>query len=156
MAHYPWTTTERAMNVQEVILKTIEGQLNWNQAANAYLQQHFLPWHNWALIVPAGQAGSAFVPCPRPDLERIFALQHARTGVAENPEAFSRITFQQQRSPPRVSFATCRVIVYEHLDDTISIGFGPYTLGQYDGSRRLLSHDDRTDHVLQKAVSFTC
>jgi hypothetical protein len=156
MAHYPWSATERAINVQEVFVKTIEGQLNWNHAANAYLQQYFLPWHNRALSVPAGQAGSAFVPCPRPDRERIFALQHARTGAAENPVAFRRIAFQQQRSPPRVSFATCRVMVYEHLDDIISIGFGPCALGQYDGSARLLSHDDRTDHVLQKAVSFTC
>jgi hypothetical protein len=66
MAYYAWTATERAMNAQEVIVKTIEGQLNWNQAANAHLQQPFLPWHNRELIVPAGQAGSAFVPCPAP------------------------------------------------------------------------------------------
>ena len=156
MAHYPWPAAERATNVQEVLVKSIEGQLNWNQAANAHLQQHCLPWHNRALIVPARQAGSAFVPCPRPDLERLFALQHARTGTADNPVPFNRITFHLQCSPLRVSFATCRVIVYEHLDDTISISFGLYTLGQYDGSGRLLSHDDRTDHVRQKGVSFTC
>jgi transposase len=126
------------------------------QAANAYLQQHFLPWHNRALIVPAEQVGSAFVPCPRPDLERIFALQHARTVAADNTVQFNRITFQLPRSPLRVSFAKCRVTVYEHLDETISIGFGPHTLGQYDGSGQLLAHDDRTDHVLQKADTLTC
>jgi hypothetical protein len=125
MAHYLWTATARAMNVQKVVLKTIEGQLHWNQAANAHLQQHFLRWHIRALIVPAGQAGNTFVPYRRPDRERIFALQHARIGAAENPVVFSRITFQQPHPPPRVSFATWRVIVYEHLDGTISIGFGP-------------------------------
>ena len=35
------------------------------------------------------------------------------------------LTFQLQRSPLRVSSAKCRAMIYEHLDETISIGFGP-------------------------------
>jgi transposase len=33
MAYYPWPATERAMKVQEVILKAMEAQLRWIQAA---------------------------------------------------------------------------------------------------------------------------
>ena len=42
---------------------------------------------------------------------------------------------QRRQIPPatwRYSFAKCRVKLYEHLDGTLSIGYGPHTLGHYD------------------------
>jgi hypothetical protein len=98
--------------------------------ANSYLHHHFLPLHNRHLPVPAAQAGSTFLPCPRPDLERVFALQHTRTVAPDNTVQFGRAVFQLHRALWRVSFAKCRVTVYEHLDGTISIGLGPHTLGR--------------------------
>jgi transposase len=135
-------------------------------AANTYLEQAFLPWHNRHLTVEATQPGTAFVPCPRPDLDRGFALQHTRTVAADNTVPLDRRVFQLHRSPLRVSFAKCRVTVYEHLDGTLSIGLGPHTLGRYNARGQLLppqqgprsarKRTNRTDHVPQKADSFTC
>jgi hypothetical protein len=136
------------------------------EAANTYLQHVFLPWHNRPLSAPAAQVGSAMVPCPRPDLDRIFALQHTRTVAVDNTVQFGRSIFQLHRSPLRVSFAKCQVTVYAHLDGPISIGLGPHMLGHYDAHGLLLpSHGgspstiqlrNRTDHLSQKADSFTC
>jgi transposase len=135
-------------------------------AANAYLQQAFRPWHNRHLTVEAVHPGTAFVPCPRSDLDRIFALQHTRTVAADNTVQLDRVVFQLHRSPLRVSFAKCRVTVYEHLDGTISIGLGPHTLGHDKGTGEALHRNgggplpphspNRTDHLSQTADSFTC
>jgi hypothetical protein len=32
---------------------------------------------------------------------------------------------------PRGTLAGCRVVVHEHLDDTLSITFGPHVVGRY-------------------------
>jgi hypothetical protein len=69
------------------------------------------------------------------------------------------VTFQIAASPLRCSFAKCRVKVYEHLDGTLSIGYGPHTLGQYDlqghavngngrAVEKLHQNHNRTDHTL--------
>jgi transposase len=99
--------------------------------ANQFLRAHWLAYHRRHWGVPAPQAGTAFVPCHRADLDRVFALQHERTVAHDNTLQYGRVTFQLAASPLRCSFAKCRVMVYEHLDGTISIGYGPHTLGRY-------------------------
>lgn len=103
-----------------------------SQAANRFLRQTWLAYHRRHWGIPAAQAGTAFVPCPRRDLDRVFALQHERTVANDNTVQYGRVTVQLAPSPLRVSFAKCRVTVYEHLDGTLSIGYGPHTLGRYD------------------------
>jgi hypothetical protein len=44
MAHYAWLATERAMKVQEVILKAISGQLHWIHAAEIIGISPRRPW----------------------------------------------------------------------------------------------------------------
>ena len=97
---------------------------------------------------------------PPPDLERIFAVQHDRTVANDNTMQYGRVTFQIAASPLRCSFAKCRVVVYEHLDGRLSIGYGPHTLGRYDleghalngngraAVEKLNHHHNRTDHKL--------
>ena len=129
------------------------------EAANRFLRQHWLSYHRRHWVVPAAQRGSAFVPCQRADLDRVFALQQERTVANDNTIQYGRVTFQLAASPLRCSFAKCRVTVYEHLEGTLSIGYGPHTLGRYDleghalnGNGRAavetLNHHNRTDHKL--------
>jgi hypothetical protein len=128
-------------------------------AANRFLRSHWLAYHRRHWGVPATQAGSAFVPCHRPDLERIFSVQQERTVANDNTVQYARLTLQLSPSPLRCNFAKCRVKVYEHLDGTLSIGYGPHTLGRYDSQGRLFNgngravelnhnHHNRTDHKL--------
>lgn len=106
--------------------------------ANRFLQRGWVPKHNRTWTVPAAQPGTAFVPCPRRDLDRVFSLQHERVVAADNTVQFGRVIFQLARAPWRVSFAKCRVTVYQHLDGKIEIGYGPHPLGWYEPDGRPL------------------
>jgi transposase len=137
-------------------------------AANRFLRRSWLAYHRRHWMVPAVEAGTAFVPCQRTDLDQVFALQHERVVANDNTVQYGRVTFQLAPSTLRVSFAKCRVTVYEHLDGTLSIGYGPHTLGHYDlqghalnGNGRAgekLNHNrhNRTDHFSIKPVNLTC
>ena len=139
----------------ELALRDIRGY----EAANTFLRRHWLAYHRRHWGVPATQAGNAFVPCHRPDLERIFSVQQERTVAHDNTVQYARLTLQVSPSPLRCSFAKCRVMVYEHLEGTLSIGYGPHTLGRYDlqghalnghgrAVEKLHQNHNRTDHEL--------
>ncbi len=135
-------------------------------AANRFLQRIWVPYHNRTWIVSPEQSGSAFIPCHRPDLDRIFALKQERTVAQDNTVQYGRLVLQIEPNHLRANFARCRVTVYQHLDETISIGFGPHTLGRYNAKGEHLKHKgdshlslntkNRTNHLLQKADIFTC
>lgn len=99
--------------------------------ANRFLKCVWIPKHNRLWSVEPEQPGSAFVPCARPDLDRIFSSQHDRVVLSDNTVQFEKSFFQIRPSSLRVSFARCSVKIYEHLDGRIEIGFGPHTLGWY-------------------------
>lgn len=107
------------------------------EAANTFLAEVWIPFHNRTWTVPAAGEGTAFVPYVGDQLDRICALQHERVVGHDNCVAFERRRLQIPPSVWRYSFAKCRVTVYEHLDGTLSLGYGPHTLGRYtaDGTR---------------------
>jgi transposase len=107
------------------------------ESANAFLQHTWIPFHNrtWT-VAPAGQ-GTAFVPYTGNQLDRIFALQHERTVANDNCIEFRNSRWQIPESPQRYTFAQCRVKVYEHLDGTLSVGYGPHILAHFDANARL-------------------
>ncbi|HIK11253.1 MAG TPA: ISNCY family transposase [Oscillatoriaceae cyanobacterium M33_DOE_052] len=105
--------------------------------ANAFLQKQWISCHNQTWTVPPEGEGSAFVPYTGHDLDRIFALVHDRGVSPDNCVEFKNQRLQIAPSPWRCSFAKCKVKVYEHLDGTISIGYGPHTLGRYTAQGQL-------------------
>ena len=109
------------------------------KAANAFLVETWVPFHNRPWTVPAAGEGTAFVPYVGGQLERICALQHDRVVGHDNCVAFGHHRLQIPKASWRYSFATCRVKVYEHLDGMLSIGHGPHTLGAYDAQGQLLA-----------------
>jgi len=114
---------------QELRLRGIRGR----EEANEYIRRHFIPWHNRKLTVPPEQKGSAFTPLKdRTLLDRIFCLQHPRTVGNDNTVRFDNRLLQISPSEFRFSFARCSVIVREHLDETISVWYGPRRIGRYD------------------------
>jgi len=86
--------------------------------------------------MPAAQRGSAFLHCPRRNLDRVFAIQQERVVNRDNTVQVENRCLQIDKIPWRATLAGCRVTVYEHLDGTLSIGYGPHTVGRYtaDGS----------------------
>lgn len=86
--------------------------------------------------MPALEQGDAFVPCNNADLDEILCIQHERVVQNDNTVVLGNRRLQIEPSQWRVSFAKCRVKVCEHLDNTITVRYGPRILGHYrqDGS----------------------
>jgi transposase len=108
------------------------------EAANVFLKHTWVPFHNRTWTVAAAQEGTAFVPYTGDQLNRIFALHHERIVGNDNCAEFRTRRWQIPPTTWRYSFAKCRVNLYEHLDGTLSIGYGPHTLGHYDAHGLLL------------------
>ena len=82
-------------------------------------------------MVKAAERGTAFVPLKRKDLDLVFSLQHERVVARDNTVSYAGHNWQLERTKLRGTLAGCRVVVHEHLDDTLSITFGPHVVGRY-------------------------
>jgi hypothetical protein len=101
------------------------------EQANGFLQQHYIAQFNHRFAVPAAQRGTAFLPCPRRDLDRVLAIQQERVVNRDNTVQVQNRCLQIEQTPWRATLAGSRVMVYQHLDGTGSIGYGPHTVGRY-------------------------
>lgn len=100
--------------------------------ANRFFKEHYIAELNRRFAKPPEQKGSAFVPLPpRRDLDLVFSIQSERTVNKDNTVSYQNRIFQIHPSSLRVSFAKCRVMVHEHLDQSVSITYGPHRLGFY-------------------------
>ena len=74
------------------------------------------------------------------NLDLIFSLQHERTVNQDNTVQLGSRMLQIEKTRWRATLAGCRVTIYEHLDGSCSVGYGPHILGRYhpDGLARLL------------------
>jgi len=102
------------------------------EAANRFLREHYVAQFNRRFQVKPEQAGSAFVPCRRADLDHIFSLQWQRTVNRDNTVSFDHLHLQIEPVRWRASLAGCTVTVHQHLDGTLSLRYGPHCLGRYD------------------------
>jgi len=100
-------------------------------AANRFLREEYVKEFNRRFSVPASQRGTAFVPVRRKELDLVFSLQHERVVARDNTVSFANRVWQLERSKLRATLAGCRVTVHEHLDETVSITFGPHRVGRY-------------------------
>lgn len=99
--------------------------------ANRFLRERYVAEFNERFSLAAAAEGTAFVPCTRADLDRVFSLQHERVVARDNTVSFARLTLQVERQQWRATLAGCRVMVYEHLDGTLSLGYGTHEVGRY-------------------------
>ena len=100
--------------------------------ANQFLKRSYIREFNRRFAVPSVEPGeSAFFPCIREDLARVFSIQTERTVNRDNTVRFNNMVLQIDRQTWRSSMEGCRVTVYQHADETITIGFGPQQLGKY-------------------------
>jgi len=123
---------------QELRLKRIQTL----EAANEFLRKEWIPFHNKTFTVPAQQMGNAFVPYSgtRSELDKIFSHQEERDVGNDNTVKLGKICMQIEPQKFRFSMARCRVLVCRHLDDTISLHYGPHVLGRYDSNGKSLHH----------------
>lgn len=110
------------------------------EEANRFLKRTYIREFNRKFTVQAQDPDvSAFVPCTRTDLDRVFSIQTERTVNRDNTVKYNNLTLQIDRQSWRRSMDGCRVTVYQHLDRTITIGFGPQEVGRYSADGRSLN-----------------
>jgi len=106
--------------------------------ANRFLREVFLPEHNRRFAVEAAQKGTAFVPYRGGQLSKVFSLQYERVVGGDNVVTLGPVAFQIPPQAFRFSLARCRVLICRHLDQTLSVFYGPHLLGRYARDGQLL------------------
>ena len=101
------------------------------QDANTFLKNEYIGEFNRKFAVTACEPGTAFVPIHRQDLDRVFSIQHERVVAKDNTIQFANHVWQIPSTRFRATLAGCRVMVYEHLDQTFSVGYGPHTVARF-------------------------
>jgi len=128
------------------------------EQANHFLREHYLAEFNQRFTVPASEKGTAFVPLRRKDLDLVFSLQHERVVARDNTVSFANRVWQLERSKLRATLVGCRVTIHEHLDETISITFGPHLVGRFNNEAVPLVANQKTKAVelppLRKATNY--
>src|SRR5437867_10998608 len=100
--------------------------------ANEFLRNDWIPMHDASFSVEAEQAGTAFLPYTGTELEKIFSQQHDRIVGNDNTVRYENLCLQIPQQTFRFSLARCRVLVCEHLDQTITVHYSHHLLGRYD------------------------
>lgn len=108
--------------------------------ANRFLLRSYIREFNRRFTVQAAEpSASAFVPCTRVDLDRVFSIQTERTVNRDNTVQYNNVTLQIDKQSWRRSMDGCRVTIYQHLNGVITIGFGPQEVGRYTADGRPLN-----------------
>jgi len=129
-------------------------QIKTLEQANRFLGEQYVQQFNQRFSKPASQRGTAFVPLRRKDLDLVFSLQHERVVARDNTVSFANKVWQLERCKLRATLAGCRVTIHEHLDQTISITFGPHLVARFDAAAVPLKPKTRTVEMppLRKAI----
>src|ERR1700751_5676190 len=109
------------------------------EEANRFLHDEYIAAFNRRFQVPATQRGTAFIACPRRDLDLTFSLQFERSVNRDNTVSFQNLVLQIEAVSWRGTLAGCNVMVHQHLDGTLTLTFGPHRLGCYTADGRLAS-----------------
>jgi hypothetical protein len=113
-------------------ISTVEG-------ANGFLRERYIAEFNARFRVPAAETGTAFRRTGRSDLNGIFTVQTERVVDKDHTVAIRDRWWQIDKTRFRPTLAGCTVTIHEHLDETVSIRFGPHTVGRFDATGRQLA-----------------
>jgi hypothetical protein len=110
-------------------------QIRTVEEANRFLRGEYRAEFNRRFAVAATGKGSAFVRTRRKDLAWVFSIQHERRVNADNTIALDNRILQIEKSRWRNTLAGCTVRVYELLDGTVVVRFGPHQVAQWAPGR---------------------
>ena len=100
------------------------------EAANAFLRERYIAEFNHRFTVQAAERGTAFRPCARTDLDRVFSIQTERIVANDNTVAIRDQWWQLDQTRWRHTLAGQTVTIHQHLDGTVSIRYGPHIVGR--------------------------
>jgi transposase len=114
-------------------ISTVEG-------ANTFLRERYIGEFNAQFSVPAAEKGTAFRRTGRSDLNWIFTVQTERVVGKDNTVAIGSRLWQIEKTRFRNTLAGCTVTIHEHLDETVSIRYGPHVVGRFDSNGEKLNN----------------
>jgi transposase len=109
------------------------------EQANRFLRERYIAEFNAKFTVAAAQKGTAFRRSSRTDLDWIFTVQIERVVAKDNTVAIAERSWQLDKSRFRNTLAGATVTIHEHLDGTVSIRWGPHTVGRFDAHGKPLN-----------------
>ncbi len=101
------------------------------EGANTFLRERYIGEFNEKFSMPAAEKGTAFRRTGRTDLNWIFTVQTERVVDKDNTVAIRERTWQIDKTRFRNTLAGSTVTIHEHLDETVSIRYGPHVVGRY-------------------------
>src|SRR6476646_5945696 len=105
-------------------ISTVEG-------GNAFLRKRYIGEFNSRFSSPAAEKGTAFRRTGRSDLKWVFSVQTERVVEKDNTVAIRDRSWQIDKTRFRSTLAGSTVTIHEHLDDSVSIRYGPHVVGRY-------------------------
>jgi len=100
------------------------------EQANRFLRERYIAEFNHKFTVKAAERGTAFRRCGRSDLGWIFSIQTERVVAKDNTVAIRDQWWQLDKTRWRHTLAGQTVTIHQHLDDTVSIRYGPHVVGR--------------------------
>src|SRR5579864_3334275 len=109
------------------------------EAANDFLHKNYIAEFNRRFTVPPAQRGTAFLPCRHRNLEMVFTQRFERTVDRDNTVSFHNMVMQIERAEWRPTLAGCKVIIHQHLDNTLTLMIVGHRVGHYSAEGKLLT-----------------
>ena len=130
------------------------------EAANRWLQEHYLAEHNGRFAIAAEAEGSAFVADAAGAWRDILCVVEERVVGNDNTVAWNGLRLQLPESPLRPHFVKARVRVHDYPDGSKSVFLGPHRLGRYTAqgveiaptASRVASCSGRSRHGLEASA----
>ncbi len=101
------------------------------EQANRFLRQRYIAEFNARSAIKPVERGTAFQPCGRRHLDWVFTVRTERVVGKDNTVAIRDRWWQLEKCRWRWSLEGTTVTIHEHLDGTVSIHYGPHTVGRY-------------------------
>lgn len=121
------------------------------EEANRFLRERYMAVFNEKFSVQAREKGTAFRRTARGDLEWVFTVQTERVVGKDNTVAIGERSWQLEKSRFRTTLAGCTVTIHEHLDETVSIRYGPHVVGRYSADGKPVEKGRRKAESCGKA-----
>src|ERR1051325_4918329 len=109
------------------------------EGAKQFFRERYIEEFNGKFKVAAAEKGTAFRKTSRSDLNWIFTVQTERVVAKDNTVKIADRVWQIEKARFRHTLAGTTVTIHEHLDETVSIRYGPHVVGRYNSSGEKLS-----------------
>ena len=122
------------------------------EAANKFLNDHYIAEFNRRFTVAAAQRGTAFLSCRHRNLEMIFTERYERTVDRDNTVSFYNVIMQLERAEWRPTLAGSKVIIHQHLDQTLTLMIAGHRVGHYSAEGKLLTPPKKQIKAVEKTL----